>query len=225
MFDEDNELLLLPCVLNLDGVSNLSNPVEKRKSCCNGRHRRLASGRTTVGQVYSNPSDEETRGGSERSKVPSSSPMDAVMFNLAEMLGIVVGDVNASSTREDGRAIVTSVEDAKERITDGFSSFRGTGRFRRNVSNFGKVLTEPTCSLVALDVSEHDDTKALLVASWIFKAKVKWIGGLLAASGDTTYVLQRSLDGIEYRVVQHDERWKTSKSAVLRNMLFNRIKE
>lgn len=173
---------------------------------------------------------------------------------MALMLNVMyIGDGNASSTRENDRAVVTSVEDAKERITglyessyffsgegresdwdvfddecefiDGFSSFRGTGRFRRNVSNFGKVLMEPMCSLVALDVSEHDDTQALLVASWIFKARVKWIGGLLAASGDTTYVLQRSLDGAEYRVVQHEERWKTSKSAVLRNMLFNRIKE
>jgi hypothetical protein len=31
MFDDDNELLLLPCVRNLDGVSNFSNPVEKEE--------------------------------------------------------------------------------------------------------------------------------------------------------------------------------------------------
>ncbi|WPT11251.1 hypothetical protein PSENEW3n2_00000690 [Picochlorum sp. SENEW3] len=72
------------------GFPTSPTPLRRRKSCCSCGPRRLASGRTTVGQVYSNPS-EETPGVAERSKVPSSSPMDAFMFNLAEMLGIVVG--------------------------------------------------------------------------------------------------------------------------------------
>lgn len=71
------------------GSPTSPTPLRRRKNCCSGRHRRLASGRTTVGQVYSNPSEQEAPGAAERSKAPSS--MDAVMFNLAEMLGIVVG--------------------------------------------------------------------------------------------------------------------------------------
>jgi hypothetical protein len=51
----------------------------------------------------------------------------------------------------------------------------------------------------------------------VFKARVVLTKGLLAAAGETTYVL----DSTTGRVSRHDERWKTSKTTVLKNILFN----
>lgn len=64
----------------------------RRRSCC-GRPCRLptTTGRPTpVGHVFSNPSEDDSSV-VDRSNRPSSSPVDAVMFRLAEVLGIVVG--------------------------------------------------------------------------------------------------------------------------------------
>ena len=101
-------------------------------------------------------------------------------------------------------------------FADEFSSFVGTCRFRRNVTNFGKFLENPECTLTKLERVQEDDGTLSIRASWIFRSRVKWINGLLAAAGETTYVL----DGD--RVVRHDEAWKTPKSTVFKNIFFNR---
>lgn len=101
-------------------------------------------------------------------------------------------------------------------FADEFSSFVGTDRFRRNVTNFGKFLENPECTLTKLERVQGDDGTLSIRASWIFRSRVKWINGLLAAAGETTYVL----DGD--RVVRHDEAWKTPKSTVFKNIFFNR---
>lgn len=101
-------------------------------------------------------------------------------------------------------------------FADEFSSFVGTDRFRRNVTNFGKFLQNPECSLTKLEWVRGDDGTLSIKASWIFRSQVKWINGLLAAAGETTYVVS---DG---RVVRHDEAWKTPKSKVLQNLFFKR---
>ena len=101
-------------------------------------------------------------------------------------------------------------------FADEFSSFVGTERFRRNVTNFGKFLDDPECTLTRLERVQGDNGTLSIKASWIFRSRVKWINGLLAASGETTYMV------VDDRVVRHDEAWKTPKSTVFKNIFFNR---
>lgn len=190
--------------------------------------------------------DKKNPGGS------SSSFVDAAVFRLAELLGILVLADSNTSTRENGVVERSSsplpsdtVRDEVEKkienlyrcsyffcgqgsdedwavfgdscvFADEFSSFVGTARFRRNVTNFGKFLKDPECTLTKLEKFEDEDGTLSFKASWIFRSRVRWINGLLAAAGETTYIVR---DG---QIVRHDEAWKTPKSTVFRNILFNR---
>jgi hypothetical protein len=107
-------------------------------------------------------------------------------------------------------------------FSDEFSSFVGTERFRRNVNNFGKVLRkgddERRCILTKLEQRKDERTpgRTVLVASWVFRSRVILVSGLLAASGKTEYVVRDS-DG---KVIEHNERWNTSKADVFKRLLF-----
>jgi hypothetical protein len=188
---------------------------------------------------------------SRRPEDGQKSVVDEVLFRAAEVLGMVVGTRGVVEDQPDAsqHAVLLTLDDAVEKIrrlydssyffsgqgddddwdvferdcefADEFSSFRGAGRFRRNVSNFGRVLIDPRCTLVKLETITSDidgsAPKVKVVASWVFKARVVLTKGLLAAAGETTYVL----DSTTGRVSRHDERWKTSKTTVLKNILFN----
>ena len=178
------------------------------------------------------------------------SALDEMLFRAAEVLGMVVGTSGIVQDQRDGSQYATllTLDDAVGKIrrlydssyffsgqgddedwdvfqkdcefADEFSSFRGAGRFRRNVSNFGRVLIDPRCTLVKLETITNDDDsvqKVKVVVSWVFKARVVWTRGLLAAAGETTYILNSTTG----RVSRHEERWKTSKTTVLKNILFN----
>ena len=95
---------------------------------------------------------------------------------------------------------------------DEFSSFRGVSRFRRNVNNFAKVIEADTlvCSLRSI----KQTSATTLAADWIFSGNVKLINKKLSAAGTTTYTLSKN-----NKIVTHDERWKTSKTDVLKNLI------
>lgn len=101
-------------------------------------------------------------------------------------------------------------------FSDEFSSFVGTQRFRRNVGNFGKALRatpERVCRLTRLERGVDERGRETITASWIFRSRVILLRGLLAASGETTYVVDGG------RVVVHEERWNTSKADVFKRLL------
>lgn len=103
-------------------------------------------------------------------------------------------------------------------FSDEFSSFKGTERFRRNVTNFGKALQstpERVCRLTKLQRGEDARGRQTITAGWIFRSRVIWVKGLLAASGTTTYVVDE-----RGRIIEHNERWATSKADVFRRLLF-----
>lgn len=103
-------------------------------------------------------------------------------------------------------------------FSDEFSSFVGTDRFRRNVRNFGRALQstpERVCRLTKLERGVDELGRQTISASWIFRSRVIWLGGMLAASGTTTYVV-----GGSGKIVEHNERWATSKADVFRRLLF-----
>ena len=103
-------------------------------------------------------------------------------------------------------------------FSDEFSSFKGTERFRRNVTNFGKALQstpERVCRLTKLERGEDARGRQTITAGWIFRSRVIWVKGLLAASGTTTYVVDE-----RGRIIEHNERWATSKADVFRRLLF-----
>lgn len=100
-------------------------------------------------------------------------------------------------------------------FADEFSSFVGTQRFRRNVENFGKALRhspERVCRLTKLERGVDERGRQTITASWIFRSRVILLRGLLAASGRTTYV-------VAGRIVEHLERWDTSKADVFKRLL------
>ncbi len=101
-------------------------------------------------------------------------------------------------------------------FADEFSSFVGTQRFRRNVENFGKALRhspERVCRLTKLERGVDERGRQTITASWIFRSRVILLRGLLAASGRTTYVVEGA------RIVEHLERWDTSKADVFKRLL------
>jgi hypothetical protein len=101
-------------------------------------------------------------------------------------------------------------------FADEFSSFVGTQRFRRNVENFGKALRhspERVCRLTKLERGVDERGRQTITASWIFRSRVILLRGLLAASGRTTYVVEGA------RIVEHVERWDTSKADVFQRLL------
>ena len=101
-------------------------------------------------------------------------------------------------------------------FADEFSSFVGTQRFRRNVENFGKALRhspERVCRLTKLERGVDERGRQTITASWIFRSRVILLRGLLAASGRTTYVVAGG------RIVEHLERWDTSKADVFKRLL------
>ena len=101
-------------------------------------------------------------------------------------------------------------------FADEFSSFVGTQRFRRNVENFGKALRhspERVCRLTKLERGVDERGRQTITASWIFRSRVILLRGLLAASGRTTYVVEGE------RIVEHLERWDTSKADVFKRLL------
>ena len=105
-------------------------------------------------------------------------------------------------------------------FADEFSSFIGTERFRRNVSNFGKALRvtpERVCRLTKLTRGKDEDGRETITASWVFRSRVILLRGLLAASGETTYVVEGS-GGPNPRIVEHRERWNTSKAEVFKRL-------
>ena len=105
-------------------------------------------------------------------------------------------------------------------FADEFSSFTGTKRFRRNVSNFGKALRltpERVCRLTKLERGVDESGRDIIIASWIFRSRVILLQGLLAASGETTYVVE-GCGGDEPRITEHRERWHTSKAEVFKRL-------
>lgn len=101
-------------------------------------------------------------------------------------------------------------------FADEFSSFVGTQRFRRNVGNFGKALRftpERVCRLTKLERGVDESGRQTITASWIFRSRVILLRGLLAASGQTTYVVEGA------SIVEHLERWDTSKADVFKRLL------
>jgi len=101
-------------------------------------------------------------------------------------------------------------------FADEFSSFVGTQRFRRNVENFGKALRhspERVRRLTKLERGVDERGRQTITASWIFRSRVILLRGLLAASGRTTYVVEGA------RIVEHEERWDTSKADVFKRLL------
>lgn len=178
--------------------------------------------------------------------------VDAVVFRMAEVLGMMVMDGSDTMQQrfsenivEDSSPSFFRMEEVERKIenlyqssyffsgqgseddwavfadscvfADEFSSFVGAGRFRRNVTNFGKFLRNPECTLTRLERVQCGDGTLSIKASWIFRARVKWINGLLAAAGETTYVVSAG------RIVRHDEAWKTPKSTVFKNLFFNTV--
>ena len=163
----------------------------------------------------------------------SGSLVDAVLFRGAELLGIAVGgEVEMKHDSEHSRQDKITTEEATTKIrnlfdqsyffcgqgndddwdvfstdcefTDEFSAFRGTTRFRRNVTNFGRLLAQPKCTVTNLSTSGTESKMVEVRATWIFKGTVRGINGLLAASGETLYTLDPSSN----RVVRHDERYE-----------------
>ena len=105
-----------------------------------------------------------------------------------------------------------SAYDPDCRFADPFASFRGTERFRRNVSNLGGMLQD-----VQLDISEWGETEdGNLKTKWRFSAilDLPW-KPRLAAAGGTIHVLDPETN----LVVDHIESWDVKPGAVVKTLL------
>jgi len=96
-------------------------------------------------------------------------------------------------------------------FADAFASFRGTARFKKNVSNLGGLLSD-----IRLEITEWDESDPQqLVTGWRFAGTVAlpW-RPRLAASGGTTHVF----DAQTGRVKEHLERWDIDPLVVVRQL-------
>jgi len=154
----------------------------------------------------------------------------------AEALGRVVGssDTTGDARATDGAPIVDragavaairedyesvyfvtgdgdmrAYDDACE-FADPFASFRGLGRFQRNVRNLGAF-----CRDVELKLTSFEETEEGVQTEWTFSCvlDLPW-RPRLAAKGGTTHALSA-----EHRVVRHYERWDVEPKKVLTQLL------
>ena len=96
-------------------------------------------------------------------------------------------------------------------FADPFASFRGLGRFRRNVRNLGGY-----CEDVELNLTSFEETEDGVQTEWTFACvlDLPW-RPRLAAKGGTTH----ALDAASHRVVRHYERWDVEPKKVLTQLL------
>ena len=101
-------------------------------------------------------------------------------------------------------------------FADPFVAFKGTARFKANVSNLGGLLRD-----TRLEILEWDDSRSeSLTTRWRFAATLAlpWTPRL-AAAGGTTHVFDQRTG----RVVRHEERWDIEPMVVVKQ-LFSRGK-
>lgn len=97
------------------------------------------------------------------------------------------------------------------RFADPFASFRGTSRFKRNVSNLGTLLED-----VSLEIIDWDEREDSLHTTWRFSGilDLPW-KPRLAAAGGTVHVF----DPKTGYVVEHIESWDVEPAKVVKNLL------
>lgn len=97
------------------------------------------------------------------------------------------------------------------RFADPFASFRGTSRFKRNVSNLGALLGD-----VSLEIIEWDERADSLHTTWRFSGilDLPWKPRLAAAGGTV-----HKFDPETGYVVEHIESWDVEPAKVVRNLL------
>lgn len=98
-------------------------------------------------------------------------------------------------------------------FADPFVSFKGTERFKKNVSNLGALISDVDLEITKWDVTADAGT---LEAHWRFSAilDLPW-KPRLAAAGSTTHIIDTSR-GL---VVEHIERWKSEPGEVVERLL------
>ena len=97
------------------------------------------------------------------------------------------------------------------RFADPFASFKGTARFKRNVSNLGGLLSD-----VRLELTDWEERDGEVRVAWRFSGVlgVPW-RPRLAASGSTRHVF----DPATGLVVDHVEAWNVSPGEVVRSLV------
>lgn len=96
-------------------------------------------------------------------------------------------------------------------FADDFASFRGTERFRANVSNLGGLLED-----VVLDLLSWEERDDRLIVGWRFAGTINALPWRprLACSGSTTHVYS-AVNGM---VVEHVEQWAIDPRIVVKQL-------
>ena len=140
--------------------------------------------------------------------------LDAEVLTPAERLASIRADYDVDYFISGKGEMRAYADDCT--FADPFVAFKGTARFKANVSNLGGLMRD-----TRLEILEWDDSRSdSLTTKWRFSATLAlpWTPRL-AAAGGTTHVFDERTG----RVVRHEERWDIEPAVVVKQ-LFSRGK-